>query len=62
MDWDEVRAPAAKAVVLGEPLATLSIAELESRIAALEAEIARVRTEIDAKRRQAAAADAFFRS
>ena len=60
MDWDEVRAPAAKTVTLGEPLATLSIAELEARIAALETEIARVKTEIDAKRRQAAAADAFF--
>ena len=62
MDWDEVRLPAGKAVMLGEPLAALSIGELEERIAALQAEIVRVAAEIEAKRRQAAAADAFFKS
>ncbi len=62
MDWDEVRAPAAKTVTLGETLDTLAVAELESRIAALEEEIARVRAEIDRKRSHAAAADQFFRS
>ena len=62
MDWDEVRAPAARSVTLGEPLGTASIAELEVRVAALEGEIARVRTEIEAKRRQAADAGAFFKA
>ncbi len=61
MDWDEVRTPASKAVTLGEPLDTVSIAELETRIAALEAEIGRVKTEIERKRRQADAANAFFK-
>ena len=62
MDWDDVRAPAARAMTLGEPLATHSIGELEERIGALEAEIARVQAEIAAKRAQAAAADALFKS
>lgn len=61
MDWDEVRAPTTK-MTLGEPLATHSIAELEARIGALDTEIVRVKAEIEAKRRQAAAADALFRS
>ncbi len=62
MDWDDVRNPAVKTVSVGEPLTTLSIAELEARVAALDAEIARVKTEIAAKRRQAEAANAFFKS
>jgi len=62
MDWDEVRTPARKSVATGEPLAPLSVAELEARIAVLEAEIARVRAEIDAKRRHAAAASDIFKS
>lgn len=62
MDWDEVRAPAVKAVTLGEPLDALALAELEARISAFEAEIARVRAEIEKKRSHAAAADRFFKS
>ena len=61
MDWDDVRVPAATSVMLGEPLGTASITELEVRVAALEGEIARVRTEIEAKRKQAADADSFFK-
>ena len=61
MDWDEVRAPSEKAVMLGEPLDKVSIAELETRVMALEAEIGRVKTEIDRKRQQADAANAFFK-
>ena len=62
MDWDDVRMPTAKTVTIGEPLSTLSISELESRVSALEAEIGRVKTEIDAKRRQADAANSLFKS
>jgi uncharacterized small protein (DUF1192 family) len=61
MDWDEVRTPVTKAIATGEPLAALSIAELEGRIVIFEAEIARLRSEIAAKRRQAEAANAFFK-
>lgn len=61
MDWDE---PVAKksAVMLGEPLATLSINELEGRIAVLNDEIERVRAEIAKKRAHEAAAAAIFKS
>jgi len=61
MDWDDVRAPANKTFAVGEPLSTLSIAELEARVIALDAEIARIKTEIAAKRRQADAANALFK-
>jgi uncharacterized small protein (DUF1192 family) len=61
MDWDEVRTPSSKAVTLGEPLDTASMAELEARIIALEAEVGRVKAEIDRKRRQADAANALFK-
>lgn len=61
MDWDDVRAPAGKTFNVGEPLSTLSIAELEARVVALEAEIERVRVEITTKRRQADVAAALFK-
>lgn len=61
MDWDDVRTPAAKAVVVGEPLDALAVAELQARVIALEGEISRVRAEIEKKRSHAAAADQFFR-
>ena len=62
MDWDDVRTPSAKVLTLGEPLGTFSIAELEVRAGALEVEIVRIRAEVEAKRRQAAAAESLFRS
>ena len=61
MDWDEIKAPSST-FVIGEELRTLSVAELTYRVTALEAEIVRVKSEIEAKLRQAQAADAFFRS
>lgn len=61
MDWDEVRTPSAITLTLGEPLDAVSIAELDARVLALEAEIARVKAEIERKRRQADAANAFFK-
>ncbi len=60
MDWDEAR-PAPK-VHLGEPLATLSVAELEARIVALHQEIERVSAELTKKKAHEAAASALFKS
>ncbi len=60
MDWDEAR-PAPK-VHLGEPLATLSVAELEARIVALRQEIERVSMELAKKKAHEAAASALFKS
>jgi uncharacterized small protein (DUF1192 family) len=59
MDWDEQRP--VKAITVGEPLSSLSIAELEARIVALTGEIERVREEIAAKRAHEAAATAVFK-
>jgi uncharacterized small protein (DUF1192 family) len=62
MEWDEPKRPATRDITVGEPLATLSIAELEARVAALTGEIARVETEIAAKKAHEAAAAAIFKS
>lgn len=60
MDWDEPRVrPQA---TIGEPLGTLSVAELEARISALEGEIARVRAELEKKRAHESAAAKLFKS
>jgi uncharacterized small protein (DUF1192 family) len=61
MDWDEPRPVPAKAITVGESLQTLSIAELEVRIAALTQEIERVREEVRAKKAHEAAAAAVFK-
>ncbi len=62
MDWDELRPPKpVKGVLLGENLETLSVAELEDRIAALETEILRVCQELTKKRAHDAAAAALFK-
>ena len=61
MDWDEPRRPTAKAITIGESLETLSIAELDSRIAILATEIDRVRREIETKKAHEAAAAAVFK-
>jgi uncharacterized small protein (DUF1192 family) len=61
MDWDEIRPKAAASATIGENLTTLSVAELEARIAELEQEIARVRVELDTKRRHEDAASALFK-
>jgi uncharacterized small protein (DUF1192 family) len=49
-------------MVIGEPLDTLSVAELEQRIQALDSEIARVKAEITKKLATMNAANAFFRA
>ncbi len=61
MDWDEVVKKPAKGVTIGDSLETLSIAELEARIAALREEITRIEGEIAAKRKHEAAASALFK-
>jgi uncharacterized small protein (DUF1192 family) len=49
-----------KAMVIGENLDAISVAELEQRINDLDSEIARIRAEIAKKQAGRAAADAFF--
>jgi uncharacterized small protein (DUF1192 family) len=61
MDWDDLKPKAPKGIMLGENLASLSVAELDVRITALEAEIARVRAELAAKKAHEAAAAALFK-
>jgi uncharacterized small protein (DUF1192 family) len=62
MDWDEARHKPQRTIVIGEDLRTLSIAELDARVAALEAEIDRSRAEIATKRAHTAAASSIFKS
>ena len=50
------------AMVIGDSLDAVSVAELVQRIQALESEIARIQAEIARKRASRSAADAFFRS
>jgi uncharacterized small protein (DUF1192 family) len=62
MNWEDDRPkPKPATITVGEPLASLSIAELEARIAALTAEIERVRTEMRAKQAHETAAAALFK-
>ena len=62
MDWDDIvpKKPKTGAAV-GDNLSTLSVAELEERIAEFEAEIQRVRAELEAKRKHEQAASALFK-
>jgi uncharacterized small protein (DUF1192 family) len=61
MDWDEPRPKASKAITVGEDLTTLSVAELNERIASLAAEIERTRAELQAKKTHEAAAAELFK-
>jgi uncharacterized small protein (DUF1192 family) len=61
MDWDELKPKPAKGITLGESLESLSIAELEARIAALETEIQRVMDNVARKKAHEAAATAVFK-
>jgi uncharacterized small protein (DUF1192 family) len=61
MDWDELKPKPAKGITLGEDLKTLSVAELQARIAALHEEIARVEAELAAKKAHEAAAASIFK-
>jgi len=62
MDWDELKPKPAPVITVGQSLASLSIAELEARIAALMQEIERVRSEIALKKAHATAADSIFKT
>jgi len=62
MDWDEARTRTTSSVGIGEDLSAVSIAELETRVAALKAEIVRIEAAIAAKRRQQDAAASIFKS
>lgn len=61
MDWDDARPTPPKAASIGENLETLSVAELEARIAAFTAEIERVNAELARKRAHENAAEALFK-
>lgn len=62
MDWDDLapKKPSSTATI-GENLSTLSVAELEARIADFEREIERIKVELEAKRRHEEAANALFK-
>jgi uncharacterized small protein (DUF1192 family) len=61
MNWDDEQPRPAKGASIGDNLETLSVAELEARIAALAAEIERVQAELDRKRAHESAAAALFK-
>ena len=61
MDWDDLKPKPPKGITLGESLETLSVGELDARIAALQQEIVRVQGELAAKKAHEAAAAAIFK-
>ena len=61
MDWDELKPKPKKSIAIGDNLETLSLAELEDRIAAFTAEIDRLRAEVTRKKSHNAAAEGLFK-
>lgn len=62
MDWDDIAPKKPKGgLAVGDNLSTLSVAELEARIAEFEREIERVKVELESKRRHEEAANALFK-
>lgn len=61
MDWDEARPTPPESASIGDNLETLSVSELEHRIAALTSEIRRVEAELTRKRAHESAAEALFK-
>jgi uncharacterized small protein (DUF1192 family) len=61
MDTEDDRPKPRPAVVIGEPLDTFSVAELEQRIKDLESEIERTKGVLHGKQAGKAAAEAFFK-
>ena len=62
MDWDDARPKPKQTAAIGDNLASLSVGELEGRIADFEVEIERVQAELKKKRAHEAAAAALFKS
>ena len=62
MDWDEPTKTSSRGAAIGDNLESLSVAELEARIAMLETEIKRVAAERDRKRQHEEAAWRLFKS
>lgn len=60
MDEDELRKPG-PVILLGEDLSTMSVGDIDDRIADLEAEIARLKEERGSKTNSMSAAEAFFK-
>ena len=60
--WDEVERKKPVTIAVGDDLKTMSIAELEARIAAFQGEIARCEGEIAAKQGSRDAAESVFGS
>jgi uncharacterized small protein (DUF1192 family) len=60
MDWDEPKAKSQRQIAVGEELSSLSIADLEERIARLRDEIARIEATLAARRKHGAAAAELF--
>ena len=61
VSFDEELPKRKSALAVGEELATLSIDELEERIAILRAEFTRIEEAITAKRESLGVADSFFK-
>jgi uncharacterized small protein (DUF1192 family) len=62
MDWDDITPKKPKTnIAVGDSLSTLSVAELEERIAEFEREIERVKVELQTKRKHEQAASALFK-
>ncbi|HEX4892155.1 MAG TPA: DUF1192 domain-containing protein [Hyphomicrobiaceae bacterium] len=61
MSWDDTEPKPKPTAFIGEDLSTLSVGELEARIALFEREIARVRDEVQRKKARQAAADQLFK-
>ena len=61
MDWDDLKPKPPKGITVGETLESLSVGELQARIAALQQEIIRVEAELAAKKAHEAAAASIFK-
>lgn len=61
MDWEDLKPKPKPTITVGDDLKTLSVAELDERVALLTAEIERIRGEIARKKAHTAAAEDLFK-